>query len=203
MSEVTFAQLCEATGKTDEEIGELAGVKPGTVKAYRKTNKPSHALKDAVGRLLAGTPMETPIVAPAPSMPSMEAIAIDREMIPTDFEDNEDWHFVRCQDSGPGGTERVRADVAQLKAGITQKGGKGGNVYCRYSEAHRFSDNFVVMKCPMAQYLGLESAAQAHAAAQWPESQKGSGDGISTETKRETRFIEGAAGAPTGEPVSA
>lgn len=202
-TEPTFAQLCEATGKTDAELGALAGVKAGTVRNYRATNKPSKALEDVVGRLLAGMRMETPSevqAAPVTAPPSMAPIAIDREAIPSDFEDNEDWHFLRIQDSGPGGIEKVRAEVAQAKAGYPFR--MGGRVL-RYGEAHRFSDNFVVMRCPMSDYLDYEASAQAHAASQWPSSQKGDGDGISTETKRETRFIEGSAGRPTGEPVTA
>lgn len=193
MNEITFDQLCQTTGKTDAELGELAGVKASTVATYRKTNKPSQSLRDAVASILSGEPVK---------QPSMGVIAVDRELIPTDFTDNEDWHYVRIQDSGPGGTERVRADAAQYKAGITQKGPHGKDVYCRYDEAHRFSDNFVIMKCPMSQYLSLESAAQAHAASQWPETTKTTGDGISTKTERETRFIEGGK-LPTGEPIAA
>lgn len=220
MNEVTFDQVCQATGKTNAEIAEAAQVGEQTIKTYRKTNKPSQSAKDAVAVLLTPSqdgaqayreaalaqvgdlpPAETPIPIPIvddkfAAFQPLGAMSVDREFIVTDFKDNEDWHFLHIYDYQPGGEARVNADKAKCLA---------GDEIGVYGVAHEFSSTYVVMKCPRVHYLAREERDIAKAAAEWPSNRpldKGE-TGVSTSVKREDRFIQGAAGVPLGEPVSA
>lgn len=191
MSEATFEQICDSTGKTDEEIAEKACIKVETLEHYKKTNKPSLSAKNAVAALLIDKNENKEV--PAEFLPT--TLSVDREPIPRDYTDNDEWHFMHIYDFQPGGTERVNADVQMLKA---------GDEIGRYGEVHRFSPTYVVMRCPISHYWAREKRDQQKAADAWPKDlalEKGQ-TGTTTQTKRETRFIEGPAGVPTGEPIA-
>ena len=190
MSELTFDQLCASTGKTDAELAELMNVKESTVAVYRKTNKPSSSAKDALAGVLTGSTEDKFASF------SATALNVDREVIPTDFKDTDEWHFLQCRDSSEGGRERVAQDVATCQA---------GDEIGRYGIAHKFSDNFYVMKCPMAHHLAREKRDIQAAAEAWPKSQTlaPGQTGTSTKVEKGERVLQGAAGMPTGEPVAA
>lgn len=190
----TFTQLCEATGKTNEEIAEKAGLKLETLLHYQKINKPSLSAKNAVAEILQELGIRHDDAPEEDKFAEFSTLSVDREAIPKDFTDDEDWHFVHCYDFQPGGDARVNADVAMLKA---------GDEFGRYGEAHKFSDNYIVMKCPRSHYLKREARDQKAAADAWPTNSAVEGEGISTKVEKGQRFIQGSAGVPTGEPVSA
>jgi len=191
MSDLTFKQACEATGKTNAEIAELAGVKESTVEMYQKTDKPSQALKTVVAELLGGKPN--------PETTDFQTLSVDRERVPGDYEDNDEWHYLHVRDSSPGGRDAVAAQVAQLQAGIVQEAGHGKRVTIRYGIAHKFSDTYVVMRCPQDEFRALEVAAVTKSKVVWEEQKANSeAGGLSTTIRREERFIQ----AP-GEPALA
>lgn len=198
---MTFKELCAATGKTNEEIADKACVKVTTLEHYQKTDSPSLSAKNAVASLLQemGMQHQEPPDEPqkedqADKFAEFSTLAVDREPIPKDFQDDEDWHFVHVYDHQPGGDVRVRADIAMLQA---------GDEFGRYGVAHKFSDSYVVMKCPRAHYLKREARDQQTAASAWPVTKEAQGDGVSTKVEKGQRFVQGAAGIPTGEPIPA